>query len=99
MTATHAHHAQPLPVKRDLRQHVTDIIIQQLEAGTTPWHKPWRTGKTKPLQPNDSLPYGLPKNAATGKTYRGINIVLLWSAAISAGYDVQAMASQEGNHP
>ncbi len=64
--------------RRDLHQQVTDTIIQQLEAGTVPWHQPWIG--------NARIP-GLPLNAATGKKYRGINILLLWSAAISHSYD------------
>ncbi len=60
-------------VRRDIRQQVTDTIIQQLEAGTIPWQKPW-TGDDSPI-------FALPKNSTTGKKYKGINILLLWSAA------------------
>ena len=59
--------------KVDLYQQVTDTIIQQLEAGTVPWHKPWQDGAGASL--------ALPLNPTTGKHYQGINIVLLWSSA------------------
>lgn len=61
--------------RRDLYQDVTDTVIAQLEAGTVPWVQPWgRDGITAPC--------ALPSNASTGRTYSGINIVLLWGAAI-----------------
>jgi antirestriction protein ArdC len=63
---------QPIS-RRDIHQHVTDTIIQQLEAGTVPWHKPWNGG-------NDRL-LSIPQNFTTGKRYRGINILLLWTSA------------------
>lgn len=58
--------------RHDLQQHVTDTITAQLEAGTVPWHQPWKSG--------NGLALGLPRNASTGKGYRGINILMLWSA-------------------
>lgn len=61
--------------RRDLYQDVTDKIIAQLEAGAVPWVQPWGHDHIK-------TPMGLPKNAATCNTYSGINILLLWGAAI-----------------
>lgn len=72
------------PKWRDLHQHVTDTIITQLEAGTVPWHQPW--------QGESRLP-GLPQNSATGKKYQGINILLLWSAAIQHHFPTQDWAT------
>jgi len=61
--------------RKDLYQSVTDQVIAQLEAGTVPWVQPWgRDGITAPC--------ALPQNASTGRTYSGINILLLWGAAI-----------------
>lgn len=51
-------------VKPDLYQTVTDRLIEKLEAGTTPWHRPWNQ-------------YGLASNYATGHVYTGINAFLL----------------------
>jgi len=69
----------------DLRQTVTDIIIKQLEAGTVPWEKPWTGGKGSLLK--------IPKNGTTGKTYEGVNIVLLWGAALESGYQTNEWAT------
>jgi antirestriction protein ArdC len=57
-----------------LHDSVTARIIAELEAGRFPWVQPWASASATPL--------GLPQNAATGRTYSGINILLLWSAAM-----------------
>lgn len=60
-----------------LYQQVTDQIIAALEAGTPPWVRPWTaTGKGG----------AFPHNARTGRTYNGINVLLLMMAADNAGY-------------
>jgi len=69
----------------DIHQMVTDTIIQQLENGVIPWQKPW-------IGTNGKLP-GLPVNFTTNKYYRGINILLLWSAAIEKNYPSDEWAS------
>jgi antirestriction protein ArdC len=48
----------------DVYQVITNRIIEKLEAGTVPWHKPWRN-------------IGAPRNLVSRKTYRGINVWLL----------------------
>ncbi|WP_294538190.1 zincin-like metallopeptidase domain-containing protein [uncultured Rhodoblastus sp.] len=63
----------------DLYQSVTLSIIADLEAGVPVWVQPWKTKKRTSL----GL---LPANLATGRTYSGINIPVLWQAAKSAGY-------------
>lgn len=55
---------------------ITDRIIQQLEAGTAPWHKPWST----PGQ------HGLPRNLLSGHPYRGINVWILASSGYGSPY-------------
>jgi antirestriction protein ArdC len=62
---------------QSLHNTVTARIISELEAGRFPWVQPWASSGTTPL--------GLPQNASTGRTYSGINILLLWSAAIEQG--------------
>lgn len=70
--------ASPATAPRtSLYDDVTAKIIAQLEAGTFPWVQPW--GK-----PGAAAP-GLPRNALTGRAYSGINILLLWGAAIQGG--------------
>lgn len=59
----------------DLYQSVTDSFIAQLEAGRIPWVQPWG-------RPEITSPLGMPSNADTGRDYSGINILLLWAAAI-----------------
>jgi antirestriction protein ArdC len=66
--------------RRSLYAEVTARIIAELEAGRFPWVQPW-----------DNVPAaaGLPRNAASGRTYSGINILLLWGAVIDRGYPTQ----------
>ncbi|MEN5051372.1 ArdC family protein [Brevundimonas naejangsanensis] len=65
----------------NLYDEVTAKIIAELEAGTFPWVRPWgRAGAGRP---------GLPRNAATGRRYSGINVLLLWGAGFSEGYASQ----------
>jgi antirestriction protein ArdC len=64
--------------RQDLYSRVTDRIIAELEQGVRPWMKPWNVehaaGRiTRPLRHN-------------GEPYRGINILMLWSAAVAGGY-------------
>lgn len=66
------------PSRADIYSRITGSIIEQLEQGTRPWAKPWNAehlaGRiTRPLR-------------ASGKPYRGINIVMLWMAASLKGY-------------
>ncbi|CDX12633.1 conserved hypothetical protein [Mesorhizobium plurifarium] len=63
-----------------LYSEITDRIIADLERGSVPWVKPWGRAKAA---------LGLPKNAATGRCYSGINILILWGAVIERGYPGQ----------
>lgn len=63
-----------------LYQEITDRIIAELERGTVPWVKPWGSAKAD---------LGLPSNAATGRRYSGINILILWGAVIERSYPSQ----------
>ena len=66
-------------MKSDIYQRVTDQIVASLETGIRPWlQKPWSgehaAGRiTRPLRGN-----GIP--------YQGINILMLWGAAMEKGY-------------
>jgi antirestriction protein ArdC len=71
--------------KKDIQQLVTDSIIGQLEAGTIPWQKPWKD--------NGPSSFCLPKNAVTGKSYNGVNIILLWGSSIEKQYASNEWAS------
>ena len=63
---------------QSLHDAVTARIIAELEQGRFPWVQPWASL-------SGGTPLGLPQNASTGRTYSGINILLLWSAAIEQG--------------
>lgn len=57
---------------------------KELEAGRFPWAQPWAArGEAA------TIAAGLPKNAQTGRAYSGINILLLWGAAIENGFSGQ----------
>ena len=68
--------------RKDLYSEVTDKIIAELEQGHAPWVQPW--GGV-----DSATPLGLPENGATGRRYSGINILLLWGAAIEQSRSCQ----------
>jgi antirestriction protein ArdC len=62
----------------DIYQRVTAQIVASLEQGVRPWLKPWNAehaaGRiTRPLRGN-------------GVPYQGINVLMLWGAAVECGY-------------
>ena len=65
-------------LRADVYQRVTDKIIRALEQGTRSWIKPWTSssGQAAPARPlrHDGTPY------------RGVNVVIPWSEAITHGY-------------
>jgi antirestriction protein ArdC len=60
-------------MKQDIYSKVTNQIIEQLENGSAPWLKPWQSSGT-------AATASMPHNAATGRAYSGINVMLLWAA-------------------
>ena len=75
--------AQTRPDRTGLYQEITDRIIAELETGRLPWVQPWGA-------PGISAPLGLPKNAATGRRYSGINVLILWGAVVQRGFSGQS---------
>ncbi len=73
-STVHTQAGENLPAKRaDIYTRVTNRIIEELERGTLPWHKPWNAehaaGRiTRPLRHN-------------GKPYSGVNVLTLWASA------------------
>jgi antirestriction protein ArdC len=57
----------------DVYSIITERIIEKLEAGTIPWHKPWRS-------------IGAPRNLVSKKFYRGVNIWLLTAQSYTSPY-------------
>lgn len=66
----------------NLYDEVTARIISELEAGRVPWVQPWRGAAC--AGPS------LPRNALTGRSYSGVNVLLLWGAVIANGYPSQS---------
>lgn len=81
--------------RTDIYARVTNVIIEALEQGVRPWHKPWHAENaagriTRPLRFN-------------GEAYRGINILMLWASAEAQGFDCPfwltfRQASELGGH-
>jgi antirestriction protein ArdC len=70
--------ASSITARPDVYSRITSKIIADLEQGVRPWMKPWNADHaagriTRPLRHN-----GIP--------YKGINVVMLWSAAVAKGY-------------
>jgi antirestriction protein ArdC len=57
----------------DVYSIITERIIEKLEAGTIPWHKPWRS-------------VGAPRNLVSKKLYRGVNVWLLTAQGYTSPY-------------
>lgn len=66
---------------------ITDRILKLLEQGTVPWHRPWGGDQHHP------------RNLASGKKYRGVNVFLLSSAGYDSPYwlTFKQAKSREGN--
>jgi antirestriction protein ArdC len=65
-------------MKQDVYERITGKIVAELERGVRPWFKPWNAehaaGRiTRPLR-------------HSGVPYQGINVLMLWSAAVAQGY-------------
>jgi antirestriction protein ArdC len=74
-----------------LYDEITVKIISELEAGRVPWVQPWIEPWIEPwgaAAAKASL--AMPKSVATGRPYRGINILILWGAAVEHGFRSQS---------
>ena len=69
--------------RTSLYAEITDKIIAELEAGRVPWVQPWGTAAAKAL-------VAMPRNASTERRYSGINVLILWGAAIEGGFTGQS---------
>ena len=68
--------------RASLYQEITEKIIGQLEAGSVPWVQPWGTTAAK-------ASLAMPKNAASSRSYTGINVLILWTAVVERGFSCQ----------
>lgn len=69
--------------RANLYDDITAGIIAELEAGRFPWVQPWGSAGI-------ATPLAMPRNAATGRSYSGINILILWGAAVARGFSGQS---------
>ena len=73
-----------LKPKLDVHQAITDKIVKAIEAGAgtfeMPWHRP-------------GISFDIPKNALTGNSYRGSNILSLWIDADEKKFEHQSWAT------
>ena len=77
------HSARAGSGRASLYDDITDKIIAELEAGRAPWVQPWGSAAAK-------APLAMPRNAATGRHYSGINVLILWGAVIQHGFPGQS---------
>jgi antirestriction protein ArdC len=63
--------------RADVYTRITDDIVAAIEQGAGEWDMPWH---------HDGSSIARPRNVASDKPYRGINILALWVAAHRAGY-------------
>ncbi len=75
--------ARPNSDRVSLYDDITGKIIAELEAGRFPWVQPWGSASAK-------APLAMPRNAATGRHYSGINVLILWDAVIQHGFPGQS---------
>jgi antirestriction protein ArdC len=61
--------------RRDYAKEMVEQIVELLRVGTSPWQACWEQGRggSFPLRHN-------------GVPYRGVNVLMLWSAAVRRGY-------------
>jgi len=71
------------PDRTTLYQDITARIIAELEAGRLPWVQPWDSSAVQ-------ADLAMPRNAATGRGYSGINILIIWGAVVQHGFASQS---------
>ena len=65
-------------MKTDVYQKITNQIVHELEQGVRPWMQPWSAEHAEGRIVRPRRFNGLP--------YNGINVLMLWSAAMEKGY-------------
>ena len=70
--------------RRDIYATITDKIVAAIEQNPGEPVLAWHRGGFKPT---------IPRNAATGNDYRGVNILSLWVTALERGYESGVFAT------
>ncbi len=78
-----SHNARAGSCRASIYDDITGKIIVELQAGRAPWVQPWGSAAAK-------APLAMPRNAATGRHYSGINVLILWGAVIQHGFPGQS---------
>ena len=73
-------------MKRDVYAAITGRILDALQQGVVPWHKPWDARQ------------GRPRNLVSGKPYRGMNVWILAGQGGSPFWLTYRQAQQIGGH-
>ena len=63
--------------KADIYERITLQIIEAIEAGAAEFRMPWHVTEADCFAP---------ANAASGRAYRGVNVLCLWAVAMRSGY-------------
>lgn len=64
-------------IDMNIRTEITNTIIAMLEQGVGQWERPWQKVAVR----------GMPRNFTSGRAYSGVNVLLLWNAAQSRGFE------------
>jgi antirestriction protein ArdC len=70
-------------MKQDIYAQITSRILTQLEQGVVPWKSPYFSQ------------VGFPRNFASGKPYRGINVFLLGSLRFTSPYFLTCIQARD----
>lgn len=73
----------------DLYQRVTNAIVTAIEAGAGDYQMPWNVRRC------GSSPLGIPLNPVGRYSYRGINILTLWSSQEQYGFPIPEWATYQ----
>jgi len=75
----------------DIYQIITDKIVAQIEQGVSTYRMPWHSRQ------HGASELQLPRNV-TGRTYRGVNVPVLWATASAFGYSSPIWATYKQWH-
>ena len=70
-------HPSARSARANVYSRITDEIVAAIEMGAGDWRMPWH---------HDGGSIARPRNVASDRPYRGINILALWVAAARSGY-------------
>jgi len=73
-----------MQTQAQIREVITQKIVEALKKGVVPWRKPWSDVPD---------PVRLPTNVVTKRAYQGANIPILWLAQHEKGYPISFWAS------